>query len=272
MEPFSRRPVDRSSHRPLAGTPGRPANFRRPVTPHPHPQPTPQPVAPTHASTLRPPLVSGPAMDVRPAVGSASSAFQPPQPRPATPTAPASTPVAQPPASNRQLAATPPPHPVPTHHARHQQTPYTSSDEHIAAPKEPHPTGHAGMVGLIIFVVLAVLCFAPWLPGKAWHDAPGSSQSYSLGDQNIGCVTDLGPLKTTTAYDNKLGFPVVYSYATTDTIHATCGNKVGHATGGHQSQFNPLGALVDLSIPLAVSVAAAKLWRKLRAPHPHHAR
>src|SRR5262249_9216225 len=124
----------------------------------------------------------------------------------------------------------------------------------------------------IAFVLFTGLFFAPLLPGKVWNNAPGSSQSFSTGDQNISCIGTLGPLKTVTSYDHKLGFPVVYSYATTSNISATCGGSTQHAVGGHTSQFNPLATFINLLLSVALAFGIAKLWRKLRAPKTNHSR
>ena len=130
--------------------------------------------------------------------------------------------------------------------------------------KQAHPTAHAGLVGFIVFLLIGALCLAPVLPGKIWDGAPGSSDSFSTGDQNLDCLTTLGSITTSTTYDHKVGFPVVYTYATTSQQSATCQGKTLHATGGHTSQFNPLGLLADAALAVAIAIITAKVWRKLR--------
>jgi hypothetical protein len=115
-----------------------------------------------------------------------------------------------------------------------------------------------------MFMVFGVLFLAPFLPGKTWDGAPGSSQSFSTGDQNIGCIGTLGKTTTTLRYDSKAGFPLVYDYATTSTMHASCGGKTQTAVGGHTSQFSPLALLADFALALAIAITTARLWRHFR--------
>lgn len=139
-----------------------------------------------------------------------------------------------------------------------------NTDQHSRAHKGPHPTGHAGLVGFAVFVVFAILFFAPLLPGKIWDNAPGSSASFSTGDQNIDCLGTLGKTTTTTSYDLRIGFPLVYDYSTTSHISATCGGQLQRAVGGHTSQFNPLALAADAILALALAIVASKLWRRFR--------
>lgn len=133
------------------------------------------------------------------------------------------------------------------------------------APKEPHETAHSGLVGLIVFVVLTALLFSPLLPGKILDNFPGSSASFSTGDQTLACIDVLKNVTSSQKYDSKLGAPVVYKYATTTTQTGTCDGKTQTAIVGHTSQFNPLGALMDLALALVVAIIVAKIWRKLFA-------
>lgn len=116
-----------------------------------------------------------------------------------------------------------------------------------------------------MFLVCCGLFLAPVVPGKIWNDAPGSSQTFSTGDQNIDCLGTVGKLTTTTTYDTKAGFPLVYNYSTTSHLSAPCGGKVMTAAGGHTSQFNPLGLLADILLALAIGIITAKIWRRFRA-------
>lgn len=135
--------------------------------------------------------------------------------------------------------------------------------------KAPHPTAHSGLVGLVLFVVLAALALSPLLPGKVFEEFPGNSQSISTGEQSIGCISDLANVRTTTATDYKWGFPVVYRYATTSTLHATCQGQDKTATGGRTSQFNPLGGLINIFAAVVIAFIVAKVWRKLLSPKHH---
>lgn len=130
-------------------------------------------------------------------------------------------------------------------------------------PKEPSRTGHSGLVGFGLFVLLSSLVLSPFLPGKIAQGFPGSSQSSSSGEQAIGCASTIAALHTTTSYDYKQGFPVVYRYATTSTMQATCDGKGQSATGARTSQFNPLGAVIDVAAAAITALIVAKLWRKL---------
>lgn len=137
-------------------------------------------------------------------------------------------------------------------------------------PKERSQTAHAGLVGLVVFIALTAVLLLPLLPGKVLDNFPGSSQSFSTGDQSLACLTALGKIKTTQTYDSKLGFPIVYKYSTTTTQQATCQGKVQTATGGHSSQFNPLGGAIDIAASLVVALIVVKIWRKLFGQKHHY--
>jgi hypothetical protein len=289
MEPIQRRRLDNLRSRPtIGGTPQqRPTGYTRPVTPQ-NPSPSAlRPIAPagqhnpasTGPSALRPPTPVA-----KPAVPAQPSMFRPPTGpsmdfRPATPTAHVPGP---------QSTS---PQPTPSHTPSHSPTPAVStaqassnsvqparpatqstpestkvSVESSPKPhKEPHPTAHAGLVGFITFVVVGSLLLAPIIPGKIWDTAPGSWQSFSTGDQAIDCVSGSPTnTSTTTRYNSKNGFPVVYQYTTTSTMTGSCGSQVQHAVGGHTSQFNPLGLLIDTLTTLAIAIIVAKLWRRFR--------
>lgn len=133
------------------------------------------------------------------------------------------------------------------------------------APKERHETAHSGIVGLIVFIVLTALLFSPFIPGKVLDNFPGSSASFSNGDQTLACIDTIQNVTSKQSYDSKLGSPVVYKYATTSTQTGTCDGKAQTAITGHTSQFNPLGAAMDLVLALIVALVVAKVWRKLFA-------
>jgi len=131
---------------------------------------------------------------------------------------------------------------------------------------ESHPTAHSGLVGWIVFVLLAALALSPLLPGKVLQSFPGTSDSTSVGEQTIGCIDALQNVRTTDSTDYKWGFPIVYRYATTSTLRATCDGQSKTATGGQTSQFNPLGAVVNVAGAGIVAMIVAFLWRKLFSP------
>jgi len=282
MESFSRRPIERPVRRPIMD-----GSVARPTQPHPATASSPVgpsvPHSPAQPSLLKPPTIaaSGPSMDIRPAgsparhpvpqplaapVATQHSPFHPnirphasPQPpvQQSTPLKPLAAPVPR---------QTPPTNPRP----QEQKSPAQPAKEKLDLDlpkhhKQSHPTAHAGLVGFVIFLVFGMLCLAPLLPGKIWNGAPGSSDSFSTGDQNLDCLSALGAITTATTYDHKIGFPVVYSYATTSRQSASCQGKTLHATGGHTSQFNPLGLLMDTMLALVIAIVSAKIWRKLRA-------
>jgi hypothetical protein len=136
---------------------------------------------------------------------------------------------------------------------------------HAKSYKEPHPTGHAGLVGFVTFLVIGGLLLAPVIPGTIWNNAPGSSQSFSTGDQAIDCPEGSPTnVKTTTSYDSKNGSPLVYQYTTTTSMSGNCASQAQHATTGHTSEFSPLALAIDLLLAIAIAVVTSKLWRRFR--------
>jgi len=122
---------------------------------------------------------------------------------------------------------------------------------------------HAGAVGVVLFIALTALFTLPFLPGKVLDNFPGSSASFSTGDQSLACLDQLENQRTSTSYDSKAGFPVTYRYATSTHQTATCDGKAQSAIAGHTSQFNPLGLAIDLVASLVVAIIAAKVWGKI---------
>jgi hypothetical protein len=165
------------------------------------------------------------------------------------------------PASNHSVF-TPPPVPVEPEHQDIEKQAYPSN--HQKQPKERNRTGRAGLVGFIVFVILTGLALAPILPGKIMQDFPGSSQSFSTGDQALACIHTLGPVNTSLAYNSKAGFPIIYNYTATTTQQATCDGQIQTVIGGHASQFNPLGGAIDILITVVIAVVIAKIWSKFR--------
>jgi hypothetical protein len=270
MEPFARRPIDRVPvRRPIMAAPQRPPGM------------TPQPTVPSaKPSILQPPSrpSPGPSMDIRPAsqphVASAPLTPQHPQvPVHHVQTATQVTtphtsfhPLVQNAAAQRPMQAvshTPQATPTPaqSQHPHHGTTESHNSKHH----KELHAITHSGLVGFITFLVVGGLLLTPVLPGKIWDGAPGNSQSFSTGDQNIDCIGTFGKTTTVLNYDTKIGFPLIYDYATTTNLSATCDGKTQHATGGHTAQFNPLALLTDFAVTVTIAVVAAKIWRKIRS-------
>lgn len=150
-----------------------------------------------------------------------------------------------------------------------QQTPVPASAPERPAmpnntPSKPRASrSHAGIIGLVLFVVLALVAFTPILPGKILEDFPGSSESQSSGDQSLACITTPEGMVVSTSYDTKLGFPIVYKYTTTTTQRALCQGKDISATGGTSSQFNPLGLVINLAAAAIIAGIVGKLWGTL---------
>jgi len=128
-------------------------------------------------------------------------------------------------------------------------------------PKEKSQTGRSGLVGFVAFVLLTGLLVSPLLPGKILHDFPLTSESFSTGDQSLDCVGTQGQINSNTVYRSKAGAPIAYTYSTVTTDSAVCNGKSQSAVTGHDSQFSPLGLLVDIVVALAVAIAIAKVWR-----------
>jgi hypothetical protein len=125
-------------------------------------------------------------------------------------------------------------------------------------------------VGWTVFIVLTAALVSPFIPGKILDNFPGSSQSDSSGEQSIACINTPQYGKQTTAYNLKLGAPIVYKYTQTTTLHATCDGKPQSVTGGQSSQFNPVGLAADVTLALIVAVVIAKIWRKLFGIKEHY--
>jgi len=137
------------------------------------------------------------------------------------------------------------------------------------SPKEHNQTGHAGLVGLIVFVILAALLLSPVIPGKLFQSFPGASESFSTGDSTLDCLGTQGAITSNTTYNTKAGSPITYTYSTTTSQSATCNGKEQTTVIGHTSQFNPLGLVIDLAVTLIVAVLVAKVWRKLFGEKPN---
>ncbi len=261
MEP-NNSPQDVVPQRSVPGAPQRPAQ-RRVFSDF-----TTRPVNPTHAPTqpARPataPLPPNPAVSSVPTLAPAPiPAAAKPMPQahtPFTPSRPIQGPL--PPAEQ----PTPPAiaaEPLPTEPGARDLSPHP----HHKPPKQPTShieTAHAGLVGLIVFMVLTGLLVSPFIPGKTFESFPGSSQGSSSGDQSLACLNTPGNVTTTLVYNSRAGSPITYTYSTTTTQHATCDGTAQSAVSGRASQFNPLGLLIDVSIALIVSVIAAKIWRRI---------
>ena len=170
---------------------------------------------------------------------------------------------AQPVNAFSKVAGTPQPEATPIESPEKLETPESPA---TSKAHEPHETAHSGWIGLIIFIVLAGLALTSFLPGKVFESFPGSSTTESTGEQTIGCVDDIKDVKTSTAYTTKRGFPVVYNYTTDSTVSGTCDGVAKTATGGHTSQFNPLGVVLNVFAAAFVAIVAAKIWGKLFGP------
>ncbi len=129
--------------------------------------------------------------------------------------------------------------------------------------KEPSETGHAGLVGLAVFGVLTALFLLPLLPGKTLDNFPGSSQSFSSGDQALACLQPPASSNSSTSFDSKAGFPITYTYASTSKQTATCDSKSQSVVSGHSSQFNPLGLVINIATALTVAAVVGLVWKKI---------
>jgi hypothetical protein len=154
----------------------------------------------------------------------------------------------------------PAPHPLDT-----MPQPPRSSDMADAPdpPKRRSTSGHAGLVGLLLFVVLAALLLSPLLPGKVVESLPGSSSSSSTGSQTLACANDLQNTSSTKAYTTKKGSPLVYTYATETTLKGTCDGKPQSVIAGTTSQFSPVAALANVAVAAVLAIVVAIIWRKI---------
>lgn len=146
--------------------------------------------------------------------------------------------------------------------------PQHAASEHskAKAAKAPRPrseTAHAGLVGFTTFILLTAVFVLPLLPGKVLDNFPGSSASFSTGDQSLACLDQLENQHTSTSYDSKAGFPITYRYATSTHQTATCDGKTQSAVTGHTSQFNPLGLAINVVTALVVAIIVGKVWGKI---------
>lgn len=262
----SMRPMARPAHQQVQPTPVQPVASAHPHHVKPaHPAsvqaaPAPQQPMPPTAPTLTAPAhipahtpAAAPASALRPPT--AFSDFAAPAMSPVAPAAstPAPSQLNEPESTSQATEpALQPPRAHDHHEAKHHKA------------KEPGPkntTGHSGAVGFVSFIVLCALFFLPLLPGKVLDNFPGSSASFSTGDQALSCIDALGPVHSTVKYDTKMGFPITYNYSTTTTQTATCKGVTQSATGGHTSQFNPLGGLINATTAFVLAFGIAKLWR-----------
>ncbi|HSX15775.1 MAG TPA: hypothetical protein VLF40_03205 [Candidatus Saccharimonadales bacterium] len=130
--------------------------------------------------------------------------------------------------------------------------------------KEEHhvhsENAHAGIVGLVVFGILAALTLSPFIPGKTFVSFPGISQTTASGQQTLACLTALGPVTTTDAYGLRLGTPITYKYSVTTTQKAACEGQEQTAVIAETGQFNPLGLLINLASAFVLAVVVAKIW------------
>ncbi len=151
----------------------------------------------------------------------------------------------------------------------------TSDDQSPAkshGPREKNRTGHAGLVGFIVFILLGALLASPLLPGKIMDSLPLSSTTYSTGDSSLDCLGKQGSVSSTTKYSAKAGSPITYTSATTTTQTATCDGQPQSATVGRTSQFNILGLVTDVVVALVVAIVFARVWRLIFGEKRHPSR
>jgi hypothetical protein len=142
-------------------------------------------------------------------------------------------------------------------------TPPTDEQSHAAPghPREKNRTGHAGIAGFAVFILLGALLLSPFIPGTIIQDFPFASNTYSTGDSTLSCIGTQGKITSTTSYDTKAGSPITYTYSTSTTQKATCSGQEQSATIGHTSQFNPLGLVIDILATIIIAVVVARVWR-----------
>ena len=148
-----------------------------------------------------------------------------------------------------------------------------AGDQSYAAPghpREKNRTGHAGIVGFVVFILLGALLLSPFIPGTIIQDFPFASNTYSTGDSSLDCIGTQSNTTSTTSYDTKAGSPITYTYSTSTTQKATCGGQEQSATIGHTSQFNPLGLVIDILVAIIVAVVVARVWRMIFGEKKHH--
>lgn len=147
-------------------------------------------------------------------------------------------------------------------------------DTKLEAPqkqKEIKPkseTGHAGLIGLALFALLTALFLLPFLPGKTLDNFPGSSQSFSSGDQSFACLEQPTSVKSATEFNNKAGFPITYKYTSITTQQASCDGDSQTIVAGRSSQFNLLGLVADVLLAFALALGISALYKIIyRAGH-----
>jgi len=143
------------------------------------------------------------------------------------------------------------------------ETEQSKEQEPPKASRERSRTGHAGLVGLGVFILLTALLLSPLVPGKVVDGLPGVSHSSSSGDQALACAHDVTNTKSTTTVNTKVGAPLVYKYTTTITLQGTCDGKQQSVVGGRNSQFNPLAMVANVATALVVACVATFIWRKI---------
>lgn len=130
-------------------------------------------------------------------------------------------------------------------------------------PKERNNTGHSGLVGFIVFILLGALLVSPFVPGKILANFPLSSSNFSTGDQALACTATLSNVSASTTYNSKAGTPLNYRNSTSTTETGVCNGQTQTAVTGHTSQFSPLALLIDVAVALVVAIVVAKLWRRI---------
>lgn len=178
-------------------------------------------------------------------------------PQPPRPVPPTTTPL------NVPQPSTPAPTPIEPSDALFERPTPSKLQGEAKTPKRHSTTGHAGLVGLLIFTVLAAVLLSGLLPGKVIENFPGSSASSSAGDQTLACANDPQNVSSTTHYTTKLGAPLTYKTATTTTLRGTCDGKSQTVTGGTTSQFSPIAALVNIALAAVVAFIVTAIWRKI---------
>jgi hypothetical protein len=135
-------------------------------------------------------------------------------------------------------------------------------------PKTKQSSSRAGLIGVLIFALLTALFLLPVVQGKTLENFPGSSQSFSSGDESFACLEMPTATVSSTSYDRKAGFPITYSYASTTHQKADCDGTNQTIVASRSAQFNPLGLAADIALALFIASGVGKLWSTIyRAKH-----
>lgn len=259
------RPMQPMGHRPMVDGfgPRRPMPAMGAAQQRPTSRPTPIPVGGGMRPVPRPASVPHPATPIPTAATSALPQSQQPRPFVTRPMPDAS-------AAPKARTSAPASDDMPTPASTGDMPPASKA----RVPKEHNRTGHAGLVGLIVFIVLGALLLSPLIPGKVIQNFPLASSTFSTGNQSLDCIGTQGSLQNTTAYNSKSGSPLTYTDSTSTTQSATCNGQMQRAVVERTSEFSSLALVIDILTAIVAAVVVARVWRlifgeKRHVPHRH---